>query len=481
MNINMKKNILYALALATTLVACTDDYTDWAAPQENGPEEAKSVSVSGSPASAIDFATSTAENVAIFSASFTAEEGATATYKVTLSPEDNSASTVLNSTNGSVPAEDLKNAVVSFYGKAPTPRILKAVVDAYVDIAGQTVKVTAPAIDVNVTLDAPQISEEYYLIGAPSSWNVLDTSLKFNHSGKNVYDDPVFTIMFPVTDGDYWFAVTDQISIDYFTENETTDHAWAQVFGCAEGNGANGEEGSLKRRADLTDDGSFKVVVDGDAMFIKMTLNMMDYTYKLEKINFQEFIYEIGNNTGWGNAYALHGPNYDGIYHGAMFLKSGFKFRSNANDWNGSGNWGLDADGTEGKLINDGNSKDISLTEDGFYKITVDLNKMEYTLTKFEKLGIIGDGQPGGWDTDTELTYDEAEKCWKATGVELTGGKSIKFRTVGDWNTVNIGGASLNNLIFNSNDNIPVAESGTFTVKLYLETAGQPYATVTKE
>jgi hypothetical protein len=82
----MKKNLIYALALATTMVACTDDYTDWAAPQTNGPEEAKSVSLSVSPASAIDFATEVPENVAIFSANFTAEEGATATYKVTLSP-----------------------------------------------------------------------------------------------------------------------------------------------------------------------------------------------------------------------------------------------------------------------------------------------------------------------------------------------------------------------------------------------------------
>ena len=178
----MKKNILYALALATTMVACTDDYTDWAAPQENGPEDAKSVSVSVSAASAIDFATSTAENVTIFSPSFTAEDGATATYKVTLSPEDNSASAVLNSADGTVPAEELKNAVISFYGKAPTPRILNAVVDAYVDVKGQTIKVTAPAVAVNVTLDAPQISKMYYIIGEPSEWN--PTCMMFLASGR---------------------------------------------------------------------------------------------------------------------------------------------------------------------------------------------------------------------------------------------------------------------------------------------------------
>ena len=164
-----------------------------------------------------------------------------------------------------------------------------------------------------------------------------------------------------------------------------------------------------------------------------------------------------------------------------MYLKSGFKFRSNRGDWNGSGNWGSDADKTEGVLINDGGSGDIPLAADGFYAIKVDIVNLTYAVTPFTQLGIIGDGQPGGWDTDTKLTYVEAERCWKATGVQLEAGKSIKFRTVGDWETVNIGGSSVDNLVFKSNDNIPVAESGTFTVKLFLETGDAPHATLTKE
>jgi hypothetical protein len=366
---NMKKNILYALALATTMVACTDDYTDWAAPQENGPEEAKSVSVSVSPASAIDFATSTAENVAIFSASVTAEEGATATYKVTLSPEDNSASTVLASANGSVPAEELKNAVVSFYGKAPTPRVLNAVVDAYVDVKGQTVKVTAPAVKVNVTLDAPQISEKYYIIGEPSEWNPTCTTMAFNHSGANVYDDPIFTILIPAVDNDgdgaMWFAVTDDITVE---KND-----WTYVFGCAEGNGNNGEEGSIARRSDLTDDGSFKIDIDGSAKFIKMTLNMMDYAYKFEKINFEEYIYVPGNHQGWnpGAAPRLHGASFDGKYVGYSCLDGGFKFTKGPG-WNfGEYNWGSFTSHPEGFTGEGGG--DITCTVKGFYLIEADV------------------------------------------------------------------------------------------------------------
>jgi hypothetical protein len=469
---NMKKNILYALALATTMVACTDDYTDWAAPQENGPEEAKSVSVSVSPASAIDFATSTAENVAIFSASVTAEEGATATYKVTLSPEDNSASTVLASANGSVPAEELKNAVVSFYGKAPTPRVLNAVVDAYVDVKGQTVKVTAPAVKVNVTLDAPQISEKYYIIGEPSEWNPTCTTMAFNHSGANVYDDPIFTILIPAVDNDgdgaMWFAVTDDITVE---KND-----WTYVFGCAEGNGNNGEEGSIARRSDLTDDGSFKIDIDGSAKYIKMTLNMMDYAYKLEKINFEEYIYVPGNHQGWnpGAAPRLHGASFDGKYVGYSCLDGGFKFTKGPG-WNfGEYNWGSFTSHPEGFTGEGGG--DITCTVKGFYLIEADVTAgtLKATPTTW---GIIGDATADGWNSDQDMTWNEEKHCWCAT-ITLTDG-TIKFRANDGWD-INFGGNPAN--LNAGGDNIPVT-AGTYDIDLYLEltTTENIYCTLTKK
>ena len=468
----MKKNILYALALATTMVACTDDYTDWAAPQENGPEEAKSVSVSVSPASAIDFATSTAENVAIFSASVTAEEGATATYKVTLSPEDNSASTVLASTNGSVPAEELKNAVVSFYGKAPTPRVLNAVVDAYVDVKGQTVKVTAPAVKVNVTLDAPQISEKYYIIGEPSEWNPTCTTMAFNHSGANVYDDPIFTILIPAVDNDgdgaMWFAVTDDITVE---KND-----WSYVFGCAEGNGNNGEEGSIARRSDLTDDGSFKIDIDGSAKFIKMTLNMMDYAYKFEKINFEEYIYVPGNHQGWnpGAAPRLHGASFDGKYVGYSCLDGGFKFTKGPGWDFGEYNWGSFTSHPEGFTGEGGG--DITCTVKGFYLIEADVTAgtLKATPTTW---GIIGDATADGWNSDQDMTWNEEKHCWCAT-ITLTDG-TIKFRANDGWD-INFGGNPAN--LNAGGDNIPVT-AGTYDIDLYLErtTSENIYCTMTKK
>lgn len=470
----MKKNLLYALALATTMVACTDDYTDWAAPQENGPEEAKSVSVSVSPASAIDFATSTPENVAIFSASVTAEEGATATYKVTLSPEDNSASTVLNSANGTVPAEELKNAVISFYGKAPTPRVLNAVVDAYVDVKGQTVKVTAPAVTVNVTLDAPQISKEYFLIGQPSSWDVLDTSLKFNHSGKNVYDDPVFTIIFPVSDGDYWFAVTDSISINQYSKDES----WSQVFGCAEGNGANGDEGSLKRRAELSDDGSFKISVNGDAKFIKMTLNMMDYTYKFERLNFSEYIYVPGDPK-WNpaEAPAVWSKNSDGVYEGYAYLTTnGFKFVGTRDGWDPQWNYSSFTTYSEGITGSD----NINPPTNDFYQIIADIPNASLKLNP-TSWTIIGSATgDSSWGTDLEMTYVAEDESWTYTGALVAG--EFKFRANKGWD-LSFGGASFEDLTSDNGANLKIEEDGNYEVKLFLtrSTNDKIYCTITKK
>lgn len=471
----MKKYLLYTfLGAASLMASCTEDFNeDVAAPQQWEQEAAVDApNVTAQSVGSIDLGTA-GDSVTVFSLNVTSIPTGTTIANLRLQSDEASVE-IKADNNGKIASADLQALIEKQYGKRPTERTLYAMVHGDCMKDGQASFFNAGQIEIKATPKAPFISTGYYLVGdmfkiddTNNGWN--DVCMQaFNHSGKDVYEDPIFTIVFTTTAENQYWKVIPQSNID-------NENFWANpgVVGPA-------TDGESALSATLVNENAQAGKIEKPAMY-KMTLNMIEYTYTLEELDYPEFIYEIGNNTEWGSAYALQGPNFDGIYHGAMFLKSGFKFRSNANDWNGSGNWGLDADGTEGKLISDGGSKDIPLAEDGFYKITVDLNKMEYTLTKFEKLGIIGDGQPGGWDTDTELTYDNTEKCWKATGVVLTAGKSIKFRTVGDWNTVNIGGSSISQLIFNSNDNIPVAESGTFTVKLFLETSGQPYATLTKE
>lgn len=479
----MIKKLLYGTVIIAGLVSCNDDYTDWANPQSNAAKEAAAkFAMTVTPSvSSIDFASETADSIQLFTSNL--QDGQTSQFNLTISAADKSGtSTVVASPSGKVASYDLKSAVSNIYGKAPTQRTLSVAIQADVTITTEdgsiVVDKTTDPYELNITLDAPYISEHYYIIGSPSKWDLADQSLPFTHSSENVYDDPVFTVTFPATEGEIWFAIADD-------KTDAANNDWSTLLGCAEGNGLNGDEGKIIRRNEASKDlgdCSWKVSVSGDAKYIRMTINMMDYTYKIEKLNFADYIYEVGNNNNWGNdgaeTYALQGPNYDGKYYGAINLKSGFKFRSNATDWNGSGNWGANENGDEGVIINSGSSNDIKAT-DGFYMVEVDLVGLTYKLTASADMGIIGDAQPGGWSTDTPMTYDETEKCWVATNVALEGGKSIKFRTQDTWNVVNIGGTA-DKLVFNSNDNIPVAESGTYTVKLYLESVNGPYFTMTK-
>ena len=477
----MKSISKYLMSALVVLLAasCQDAENEFAGPQAYPKEDAITVpGFTASSTSAIDLATDAA-SVDVFNLSDAAlpEGFALGTARIVIEPTDveAEATEIATDVDGMASVADLQALVESTYGKRPVNRAFKAQV--YVDAIkdGQAVLIDAGVIDVNLTPKAPQISDAYYIIGEPGAWDPSDVTLKFNHSGNDVYGDPVFTITIPVADndgdGNMWFAISDAIAAEAYSTSGGKD--WSKVIGCAEGNGNNTEEGKVARRAEIGNDGSFMIPVDGTAKYIRITLNMMDYSYKIEKLNFAEFIYERGDNNGWGG-YALHGPNFDGVYYGAMKLNTMFKFCGDASDWNLAGNWGYSADGILGENSND----NIPCTS-GFYMITADIANMTYKLTPFTKIGIIGDGQPGGWNDDTFMTYDETNHCWVATGVALTAGGSIKFRSDAAWDNVNIGGASLDKLVFNSIDNISVTTSGTYTVKLYLENeSGQPYATL---
>lgn len=459
------KKIFYMLGLVLLTASCTEDYTDWANPQENPQEEVKTVTMTTTNASDVDFANLESDAVQLFVPTVTATDENSTTYKVTLWNDDKSASQVITADNdGYVVVDELRTAVENLYGKRPVMRIINFDIEGYTIVNGQSVKNTSTGT-INVTLTAPYISTTYYLIGAPSEWLPTCTTMPFSHSGKDVYEDPVFTVMFPVTDGETWFAIADDKTV--------ASGDWSMVFGCAEGNGNNGTEGQLKRRNELTDDGSWKVVVEGDAKFVKMTINMMDCTYKLEKMNFAEWAWMPGDQNGWnhGASGRLQSPAFDGVYTGYAYLNGGFKMTSQA-DWNGT-NYGWGA--TEGQLSTDGGAGNLWAAE-GFYAVTGDFANLTWTVIP-QSWGIIGSAAPGGWDSDSDMTYDTTNKCLTAT-LDLAAGE-IKFRANDDWG-INFGG-DINDL-GRDGSNIAIAEAGNYTINLYLEriSSDKFYCTITK-
>lgn len=469
----MKKYLLYSLlgVAALSATSCNEDFNeDVAAPQQWEQEAAITLpQLTISPVPTISY-DQVIDSIAIFNPSLNGElpEGARLdNFYVDLVAENGKKKTLNTSSTGKVATAELQATIEELYGKRPIDRKFNATVYANVIINGQASLIkgetTVTAIPV-----APQISQHYYLIGAPSAWDPTCVTMPFNHSNKDVYEDPIFTIVFPIADGETWFAVTDDITVN---KND-----WSQVFGCAEGNGNNGAEGSLKRRADLTDDGSFKVVVDGDAKFIKMTLNMMEYTYKIEKLNFAEFIYVPGNHQGWApdKAPALQSPAFDGVYVGYTYLNGNFKFTKERN-WNAEYNFNDFA--TKDAIFFNNDGSNINISEEGFYQIKADVASSNLSAVK-TTWGIIGPAQAGGWDSDTDMTWNAADESWTAT-VELAADE-FKFRANDEW-AINVGG-SLDNLT-QDGANIKVAEAGTYEVKLFLtrSASDKMYCTLTKK
>lgn len=441
----MIKKLVYGFAIIAGLVSCNDDYTDWASPQNNAAKDAvEKFELTVQPSvSSIDFATETAENIQLFTTNL--QEGQTNEYTLTFSAEDKTETAVLTATvEGKVTSTDLQAAVATIYGKAPVERTFTVDVEADVTITTENGSIVAEKkaspLTLKIKLDAPQISKHYYIIGAPAGnvWNPTETSLMFNHSGKDVYEDPVFTVMFPVEDGETWFAISDDIAVE---KND-----WAYVFGCAEGNGNNGMEGSLARRSELDDDGSWKIVVNGDAAFVRVTLNMMDYTYTIKKVISEYYI--VGAMQGWNgdavNKTCMLYPNKNMTYS----YTTKFEGAANLKIWLGSdfGNWDAcygaieDGDSSVSGTLVSTNAGAAKCPEPGtFYTFTANFHTMTYTWTRLENqdpvsytnISLIGDFN--NWTLDTSLDLREVTPHnWYIGAVDLSGGE-MKLCADKDW------------------------------------------------
>ena len=215
---NLSKYIAFAF-LGMAMASCGDDYNDWANPQTNPQEDAITIpGLTATAADAIDLANVSEDSVSTFTLSTAAlPEGfklADARVEVTPQGVEGATKTTFNAgIEGRAAVADLSDLVVNAYGKRPTARTFDAHVylDAVKD--GQAALIDAGKINVVVTPKAPYIASGYYLVGLMTDWK-LDTNLKFAHSDADVYEDPVFTIMFTTTDDNQYWKIIPQGNVD---------------------------------------------------------------------------------------------------------------------------------------------------------------------------------------------------------------------------------------------------------------------------
>ena len=413
----MKKLSLYvSIALAGLFMgSCSDDFTNWANPQTNPQEDA--ITIPGFTATgvqAINFANVETDSVSTFTlseaalpAGFTLDNA-----RLELTPQgvENATKTTVNtSIEGKGAVADLSAAVVSVYGKRPSARTFDAQVYVNAVKDGQAVLIDAGKINLVMTPKAPFIDTNYYLVGQMTDWK-LNTNLKFAHSDADVYEDPVFTIMFTTTDDNQYWKIIPQGNVD-------TGNIWAVenapkgVVG-VETDGDDAMSGSL-----LTTTSKGKKANAGKiakAGIYQMTINMMDYTYTIKQIAPEYYL--VGKLQGWSDK--LEDKTCLMYAESAMVQSYTTQWNDDANlkIWLGSdfGVWANaygtaknDDNSVEGKI---GGSGSIVCPEPGaFYTFKVDFSTMTYKWTKlenqtpkaYEHVGLIGVG--GDWDNDVDM------------------------------------------------------------------------------
>ncbi len=167
-----------------------------------------------------------------------------------------------------------------------------------------------------------------------------------------------------------------------------------------------------------------------------------------------------GNDWTPEDAPPLASENSDDRYLGFVYFDTAdtqFKITLERN-WDV--NWG--DNGADGTLDEGGDN--IVEPEAGFYMINVDLNNLTFETTRAE-WGVIGDATPDGWDADQDMTYIPEDKVWRIT-LDLVQGE-MKFRANDAWD-INFGDDGNDGTLEFGTANIPVPESGNFTIELDL-------------
>lgn len=463
----MIKKIFLGMTLLMAMVSCTEDYTDWGTPQTNPEEEAVTFgNGSVTPVDVINLADVNTEKVKV--ASIVAPTSSNAAYTPNYKINFDGQSFDIDA-DGNMATAELTSYIVDKWGKRPLERDIDATLDAWVSNGSTAVKMaTSATFQVKAIPEAPVIEEGYYLVGDMfttedvNGWSKA-AAKAFKHSDKDVYDDPVFTVSFETTKADQYWKIIPKKNID-------ADDLWAAGVVGPKVDGDDSMTGLLTN----TEAKAGKIAKAGK---YKLTINMMDYSYTLEEVNYDPFIYFIGATDGWTNAEQKLALVDDakGVYTGYLYCAdpngwgNQFKFQRVAGSWDNEINSGAFST-FSGAATSEGGNIGVNAGE-GVYYFDVNLSEGTITATKVETMGIIGGFN--NWADDAVMTWNAEEYCFEATNVGVTA-DGWKFRVNGGWD-INLGG-SLNNLTADG-DNLSVAGN---TIKLYptRKTSENIYCTV---
>ena len=497
--------------LSMGLVACNQDFDTEFAPQTNLPEsllQMSDVSVAANSATAINLADYIDEEngteTAIPIGTVSVKEGAmpaNTILKATVEFSKNEnfdGSVVLdaNSLDGSneisVKSSDLQDAYFNNITRNPSETDVYMRTVLYTVTGGDAVAIVGKPGEnffaertVKFTpLNKLQISPAYYIIGAAGGWSADGArTQKFQHSSADVYDDPIFSIIVDAGSDDCWFAIGDDAALNAVAEGD-----WTKLFGTK---GASEDlKGTMDFRYNLGGDHSFHVT---GAKKIRITLNMMEYSYTITPINVADAYYLVGGPDDWAGSAASKAQKFshssasvadDPIFTyvlegtgGDIWFAIGDDEACDAiakdNDWSklygttsGNGNNGLTGSLARRSSLNDDGSFKVDGTAK-FIRIQINMSTLTYTITPLNFAEYIWQaGNGNGWGNPAAPLYGP-EGDGKYTGFMFLDGE-FKFRSGEDnWDAPDWGTGGSNGTLAEQAGNLNAA-AGYYKVEVDL-------------
>lgn len=300
----MKKSILF-IALALAFASCGNTYEEWAAPQGNEQEAAKTVNMTLAEAPAINFATLNTDSVQLFAPTMKVEDPATNVYTVTLFNADKSKSKQIKAyADGKVKASELEEAFIDLWGRRPQQRDVALHVEAFTTVNGMSIK-NEGNTTAKITPDSPILEDHYYYMGTNNAWSKTDKSLELQNGGGDLYDDPVISIIIPsAKNADNTIAAENTFKIipQSAYDRGTATFFDGNIIGVA-ANGAEGMSGSFVVGKNDEVANAFKINQTAHpGKYYKIELNLLEKTYNITAMNDPE-LFLTGSNYGWGGTW----------------------------------------------------------------------------------------------------------------------------------------------------------------------------------
>ncbi len=380
---NKPLNYIGMLALALGLASCTEDYTDWAAPQSHPQEpfagKLSAVIAIGQDA-VIDKATAPDTAHILVFQGFTDSTVTAAQVKNVFVNGRYALPFTQSGTDIAVATAQLDSAVrVALQSQACVERELALSVEAVGSTAeGEAFSATSNEVTLKYTPGAtPELESAYYLVGDFNSWT-LDKSVPLADKGNGLFQATV-----TVPANCYW---------KIFGESAIDAQDWSQALGCAvNGSTATSDFVSWNQGSEV------QSMMIGQAGEYVITFDAVNFRYTVApKV---DELYFTGSYYNWGDTWNALVPVYgqEGVYWTLLYADAGeqLKFAPQA-DWGNdfAGTVASDAAGA-GAAVEGGN---LVIAKAGWYLLYVSAGTQEVEIYAPD-IYMIGDCV-GGWDED---------------------------------------------------------------------------------